>query len=107
MEDFCRKARLVAGGHMTKTQAIMNYAIVVSHETVSLELVIAVLNDLEVNCVYVLNAYITSPIEEKVWTALRPEVGNDAGKRALIFPALYGLKSSGDDFCAHLCRCIQ
>ena len=31
MEDFLRKAQLVAGGHMTETLATMFYAIVVSN----------------------------------------------------------------------------
>ena len=34
MEDFRRKARLVAGGHMTSAPATMTYASVVSRETV-------------------------------------------------------------------------
>jgi hypothetical protein len=33
MEDFRCKARLVAGGHMTKAPATITYASVVSHET--------------------------------------------------------------------------
>jgi hypothetical protein len=34
MEDFRRKARLVAGGHMTDLPAATTYASVVSHESV-------------------------------------------------------------------------
>ncbi len=48
MEDFRRKARLVAGGHMTGAPATITYASVVSRETVRLALTIAALNDLEV-----------------------------------------------------------
>jgi hypothetical protein len=43
-----------------------------------------------------------APITEKVWTVLRPEFGIDAGKSAIIVRALYGLKSTGAAFCAHL-----
>ena len=50
----------------------------------------------------VLNAYITAPITEKVWTVLGPEFGQDAGKKAIIVRALYGLKSAGAAFRAHL-----
>jgi hypothetical protein len=50
----------------------------------------------------VLNAYITAPITEKVWTTLGPEFGPDAGKTAIIVRALYGLKSAGAAFRAHL-----
>jgi hypothetical protein len=38
------------------------------------------------------NAYLTAPITEKVWTVLGPEFRDDAGNRALIVRALYGLK---------------
>ena len=102
MEDFRRKARLVAGGHMTETPATMTYASVVSRETVRLALKLAALNDLEVKCSDVMNAYITAPIEEKIWTTLGHEFGQDAGKRALIVRALYGLKSAGAAFRKHL-----
>ena len=49
-----------------------------------------------------LNAYITAPITEKVWTTLGPECGPDAGKTAIIVRTLYGLKSAGAAFRAHL-----
>ena len=42
MVDFGRKARLVAGGHVTDTPAAMTYASVVSRETVHIALTIAV-----------------------------------------------------------------
>jgi hypothetical protein len=53
------------------------------------------LNDLEVKVGDVLNAYITAPIKEKVWTVLGPEFGHDAGKSTIIVQALYGLKTGG------------
>ncbi len=62
----------------------------------------AALNDLNVKVGDVLNAYITAPITEKVWTVLGPEFGIDAGKNAIIVHALYGLKSTGAAFCVHL-----
>jgi hypothetical protein len=102
MEDFRRKARLVAGGHRTEAPTTINYASVVSRETVCIALLMAILNDLEVKIGDVLNAYITAPVTEKVWTVLGPEFGNDAGKTAIIVRALYGLKSAGAAFCAHL-----
>mgnify|MGYP006199594339 CR=1 FL=1 len=63
---------------------------------------LAALNDLQVKAGDVLNAYITAPCKEKVWTVLGPEFGPDAGKNALIVLALYGLKSAGAAFRAHL-----
>jgi len=50
----------------------------------------------------VLNAYITAPVKEKVWIVLGPEFGPDAGQTAIIVRALYGLKSAGAAFRAHL-----
>ena len=68
---------------------------------------LAALNDLEVKCGDVMNAYITAPITEKVWTILGPEFGADQGKKALIVRELYGLKSAGNAFQTHLCICIK
>ena len=98
MEDFHRKSRLVAGGHMTYTPASITYAGVVSCESVRFALMLAALNNLEVKCGDVMNAYITAPITEKVCTILRPKIGADQGKKALIVRALYGLKSTGVAF---------
>ena len=53
-----------------------------------------------------LNFYITAPVKEKIWTYLGPENGDDKGKKAIIGRALYGLKSSGAVFRAHLCECM-
>jgi hypothetical protein len=89
MEDFRQKARLVAGGHQTEALAAITYASMVSCETVCLALTIASLNDLEVKVGVVLNAYITIPVKEKVWTVLGSEFGYDAGKSAIIVCALY------------------
>jgi hypothetical protein len=102
MEDFKRKARLVAGGHQTAVPATITYASVVSRETVHIALMLAALNDLQVKAGDVLNAYITAPCKEKVWTVLGPEFGPDADKNAIIVHALYGLKSAGAAFRAHL-----
>ena len=107
MEDFRRKARFVAGGHMTKAPATMTYASVVSRETVRIALTLAALNGLQVKCGDVLNAYITAPVTEKIWTTLGPEFGSDAGKKAIIVRALYGLKSSGAAFRKHLGECMS
>ncbi len=88
----------MAGGHRTEAPATITYARVVSRETVHLALTIASLNDLKVKVGDVLNAYITVPVKEKVWTILGPKFGHDAGKSAIIVHALYGLKSAGAAF---------
>ena len=61
-------------------------------------LTLAALNDLEVKTSDIQNAYLTAPCKEKIWTTLGPEFGVDAGKKAIITHALYGLKSSGGSF---------
>jgi hypothetical protein len=107
MEDFRRNARFVSGEHTTDTPHAMAYASVVSRESVSISLTLAALNHLDVNMADIENAYLTEPITEKVWTVLGPEFGDDAGKRALIVRALYGLKSSGAAFRNHLAECMK
>ena len=107
MEDFRRKARLVAGGHLTDTPKCMTYSSVVSRESVRIALTIAALNDLEVKAGDIMNAYVTAPITEKVWTVLGKEWGADAGKKAIIVRALYGLKSAGAAFRRHLADCMR
>ena len=61
MEDYRRKAQLVAGGHMTETPKCMTYSSVVERETVRIALTISVLNDLHVKAGDVMNAYVTLP----------------------------------------------
>jgi hypothetical protein len=107
MEDFRRKARFVAGGHTTDTPHAMTYASVVSRESVRIALTLDALKDLYVKMADIENAYLTAPITEKFWTVLGPEFGNDAVKRALIFRALYGLKSDGAAFRNHLSECMK
>ncbi len=98
MEDFRQKARLMAGGHLTKAPATITYASVVSHETVHLVLTFASLNDLKVKVGNVLNACITAPVKKKVWTILGPEFGLDSGKSAVIVHAFHRFKSAGSAF---------
>ena len=66
MEDFIQKAKLVAKGHMTEAPATIMYAIIVSVETVRMALMIAILNDLEIQLGDVLNTYVQAPFTEKV-----------------------------------------
>jgi hypothetical protein len=107
MENFQRKARFVAGGHMTEVPEAMTYASVVSRETVRLALTIAALNSLDVKVGDIENAYLTAPITEKIWTVLGAEFGADAGKKAIVVRALYGLKSAGAAFRKHLAGCMR
>ena len=85
----------------------MTYASVVYYETVHISLTISALNDLQVKCGDVLNAYITAPVVELIWNTLGPEFGDDQGKTAILVRALYSLKSSGSDFRKHLGECMS
>ena len=107
MEDFRRKARIVAAGHMTETLKCMTYSSVVGRETVRFFLTIAALNNLQFNAGDVMNAYVTAPCSENIWTVLGKEFGADQGKISIIVRALYGLKSSGAAFHAHLADCMR
>ncbi len=56
IEDFRRKACMVAGGHMIGAPTIMTYPSMVSHETNQIALTITALNDLKVKVADILNA---------------------------------------------------
>ena len=107
LDGFRRKARLVAGGHMTEAPAVMTYASVVSRETVRIALTIAALNDLEVKASDIQNAYLTAPCAEQIYTRLGPKFGPDQGRLAVIVRALYGLKSAGASFSRHISDCMR
>jgi hypothetical protein len=106
-EGFRKKARMVAGGHTVECPPHMTYSSVVSRETVRIALTLAALNGLEVKASDIQNAYLTAPCSEKIWTILGPEFGVDAGKRAIIVRALYGLPASGASFMSHLAECMR
>ena len=89
---------------MTHIPDTITYSKVVTRETVYIGFTMAVLHDLEVKAADVLNAYVTAPNHEKKWTVLGPEFGDDAGKSAMIVRALWGLKSAGASFRAHLAQ---
>ena len=92
---------------MTTAPAAITYASVVSRETVRIALTLAALNDLEVKVGDVENAYITAQAREKIWTILGDEHGEDTSKKVIIVRALYGLKSSGAAFRAHVYDCME
>ena len=48
MEDFCHKAWIVAGQHMTKAPATLTYASIMSKETMQIALLVAVLSNVDI-----------------------------------------------------------
>ena len=105
--DFTRKARFVAGGHLTEAPGSITYSSVVSRDSIRLAFLIAGLNDLDVLAGDVSNAYLNASCREKIWFEGQIETGIDHGKVLIITRALYGLKSSGaawrSDLAATLC----
>ena len=97
-DNFRRKARMVAGGHLTETPPTLTYSSVVSRDSIRILLMIAALNGLDVLSCDIQNAYLTAPCREKIWTIAGQEFGSEMGKPMLIVRALYGLKSSGAAF---------
>ena len=105
-ENFCRKAWLVVGGHTTEAPATITYSLVVSCNSVQIALTIAALNELEVMACDIQNAYLTADCHEKIWTQAGPEFGSEASTIMFIRKALYGLRSSGAAFRAHLAETL-
>ncbi len=94
--DFTRKARFVAGGHVTDPPSSLTYSSVVARDSIRLAFLIAALNDLELLAADVGNAYLNAYTKEKVHTICGAEFGqNLIDHIAVITHALYGLKSSG------------
>ena len=107
MVGLVRKARLVAGGHLTDPPVDSVYSSVVTRESVRIMFTIAALNDLSLIGADVQNAYINAPTKEKVYTTAGLEFGSNAGRPAIIVRALYGLKSSGARWRDHLAGILR
>ena len=107
MEDYRRKARLVAGGHVTEPPDTITYASVVLRDKLRIALTLNALNYLPVKVADIQNAYIAAPDTEKIWTVLGQEFGGDAGSKAIVLWSVYGMKSSGYDVRNHLVDCMH
>ena len=94
--DLRRKARLVIGGHVTDATGYDTYASTIRTENVRLLVYLIVRGPLSVLVVDIGNAYLNALTPEKIFTRCGPEFGNDAGKTAVIYKALYGLKTSAN-----------
>ena len=105
-ENFRRKARLVANGNETETPTTLTYSSVVSRDSVRIALLVASLNDLQLLACDIQNAYLTADCREKIYIIAGPEFGSEAGSVMVIKKALYGLKSSGAAFRAHLAETL-
>ena len=106
-ENFRHKARFVTGGHTTETPTSLAYSSVVSRDSVRILLLAAAFNGLQVMACDIQNAYLTANCHEKIWTYVGPEFGSERGRPMIIRKALYGLKSSGAAFRAHLAETLH
>eukprot|EP00978_Attheya_sp_CCMP212_P025880 scaffold84091_cov31-Attheya_sp.AAC.1 len=100
--DFTRKARFAAGGHLTDPPASITYSLVVARNSVRIAFMIAALNDLSVLVADVGNAYLNAPFRENIWFTAGKEFGSRAGTKIVLIRALYGLKTSGAAWRAHI-----
>jgi len=104
--DFMHKARLVVGGLMTSTPTELTYSSVVSRDSIHICFPIATHNNLDIQMTDVGNAYLNATTKEKWYAIAGKDFGEDEGKAVLIVRALYGLKSSGAAWHAHLASSI-
>ena len=106
--DFTRKARFMAGGHLTDTPGSITYSSVVSRDSIRIAFLIAGLNGLDVLAGGdVTNAYLNAPCREKIWFEGQVETGVDQRKVLILTRALYGLKSSGAAWRADLAATLR
>jgi hypothetical protein len=68
---------------------------------------IAALNDLNILAADIGNAYLNAKTREKVYAIAGPEFGSKEGQTIIIRRALYGLKSSGAAWRAHLAETLH
>ena len=106
-ENFRRKARFVAGRNTTETPMSLTYSSVVSRDLVRIILLIVALNGLQVMACDIQNTYLNVNCHEKISTYAGLEFGSECGQPMIIKKALYGLKSSGMAFRAHLAETLH
>ena len=93
--DGRHKARLVAGGHLTKIPEDSVYSGVVSLKGIRIVIFLGRLNNLDIYCTDIGNAYLEAQTKEKLFIIKGPEFGSLEGHTLVINKALYGLRSSG------------
>lgn len=104
--DMTRKARYVAGGHLTDVPPSMTYSSVVSRDTVRIGFLMAALNGLDILAGDIQNAFLEAPTKEKIFFYAGSEWGANEGRVIKVVRALYGLKSSALQFRNHLAETL-
>ena len=106
-ENFRRKARFVADGHRTAPPQSMTYSTVVSRDSVRILLMIAALNELDLQAADIQNAFLTAPNLERCYMIAGPEFLDEQDKVFIVKRALYGLKSAPNAFRTFLAQNIE
>jgi len=96
--DGRRKARIVAGGHLTDAPLESVYSGVVSLRGIRLIVFLSELNDLEVYQTDIGNAFLEAKTTEKVFVIAGGEFGELKDHIFIIVGSLYGLKTSAKRF---------
>jgi hypothetical protein len=93
--DGRRKARLVAGGHMTNPPSEDVYSGVVGMDTVRLAFSLAAMQGLDVCAADIATAFLYGKTREKVYIIAGPEFGPELeGRKLIVDGGLYGLRTS-------------
>ena len=97
--DLRKRARLVAGGHMTDPiDNEYTFSSVVSLDIIRLTFIVATLMLLKVVAADIGSAYIQAFTKELIYAIAGPEFGKHAGLILIVERALYGLKTSGAEW---------
>ena len=101
------KARLVAGGHLTKEPEHSIYSGVVSLKGIRIVTFLGELNNIPIYSTDIGNAYLEAKTKEKVYIIAGHEFGPLEGHTLIINKALYGLHSSGLRWHEHLADSLR
>jgi Reverse transcriptase (RNA-dependent DNA polymerase) len=99
-EDMRHKARFVVGGHVIDSSNHTTYSSTISDISVRLLMLILIQNSLELMVGDVVNAFLTAPCAEKLWSIAGSEFQHQGkeGSKVILKRALYGLKTSSRSF---------
>ena len=96
--DTTRKAKYVAGGHLTDVPTYMTYSSVVSRDMVRIGFYMATLNNSDVLAGDFQNSFLEDPTKEKIFLYEGDKWKADKGKIVIVVIALYMIKSSALQF---------
>ena len=93
-ENLCRKARLVAGGHVVNSNMYESYSSVIQTRTICLLQTIAVSQNLQMITGDISNVFLQAPTRENIWTRAGKEFWERENCVIVLDKALYDLSTS-------------